>query len=186
MGASNSIERQIRKSRSSAFAPEKAIKIVTLNTPNLDTFINFHQLILFEIMSNLPLETIQNLLIVVKENIHVTNTLMLVINSYMNNYINQFNLSDTRYCLTKSHINRPLEKKIEIELIREHLLNYFDKPWYSTIDLKNMLMYLEINPSKEQQIQISHILLAYYLIPIDSNIHSDILPRFYFTKNKFY
>ena len=148
-----------------------------------DTFTNFHQLILWEIAANLPLETIQNLLIALKGNKHITDTLMPIINSYMNRYITRFNIDGSRYCLSKSSINRPLEKKEEIDFVRAQLVHSYNERWDAHTEILCMLNYLKHTPSsKEEQMQISHILLSFYWVAIYPNIYSEALPQFTFKK----
>ena len=147
------------------------------------TFTNFHQLILWEIASNLPLATIQNLLIALKGNQHITDTLMPIINSYMNRYITRFNIHGSRYCLSKSSINRPLEKKEEIDFVRAQLVHSYNERWDAHTEILCMLNYLEHTPSsKEEQMQISHILLSFYWVAIYPNTYSEALPQFTFKK----
>lgn len=154
-----------------------------MTTTLFNTFTNFHQLIILEIAANLPLETIQNLLIVVKGNQPLADTLMLVINSYMNRYITRFNIDGSRYCLSKSSINRPLENKEEIDFVRAQLVHSYNERWDAHTEILCMLNYLENNPSsKEEQLQISHILLSFYWVAIYPNTYSEALPKFTFNK----
>lgn len=154
----------------------------TSTTTLFNTFTNFHQLIIWEIAANLPLETIQNLLLAVKGNQRITDTLMSVINSYMNKYITRFNIDGSRYCLTKSSINRPLEKKEEIDFVRAYLVQIYNERWDAHTEILCMLNYLENNPTKEEQMQISHILLSFYWVGIYPNTYHEDLPKFTFNK----
>ena len=155
-------------------------------TTLLDTFAQFHQLIIWEIASHLPLAELQNLLKVAKKHKHLKDALMLVINSQINPIIDQMNVNDTQYCLTRCRISRPLAKKDEIDFIRTNLCNYFnsyDKRVYTTENIMAMLDYIENEPTKEEQMRASHVILAYYYIAVDSKGNA-ILPEFYRGYNK--
>lgn len=155
---------------------------VVVTNPLMATFANFHQLILWEIASFLPIETLHNLLKAFKGHKQIKDILMLVINSHMIPIITQMNLVGTRYCLTRFRITRPLVKQNEIDLVRTNLREYFstyDKRCYSDKKIMDMLDYLEIDPPKEEQMRASHVLLGYYYIAFDSK-DNDILPRFDF------
>ena len=146
------------------------------------TFTNFHQLIIWEIASNLPLATIQNLLIAVKGNLHITDTLMLMINSYMNRCITKYNMAGTRFCLSKSVINRPLETKKEIEFVCTEITKLYNQQWEGSKEILSMLNYLENNPTREEQMQISHILISVYIVGFYPKIISDDLPQITFNR----
>ena len=146
------------------------------------TFTNFHQLILWEIAANLPLATIQNLLIAVKGNKHITNTLMPIVNSYMNRCITKYNMAGTRFCLSKSVINRPLETKKEIEFVCAEITKLYNQKWEGSKEILCMLNYLENNPTREEQMQISHILISVYIVGFYPKIISDDLPQITFNR----
>jgi hypothetical protein len=155
---------------------------VVVTNALMATFANFHQLILWEIASFLPIETLHNLLKAFKGHKQFKDILMLVINSHMIPIITKLNLVDTRYCLTRFRITRPLLAQNEIDLVRTNLREYFstfDKTCYSDKKIMDMLDYLEIDPPKEEQMRASHVLLGYYCIAFGSK-DNDILPRFDF------
>lgn len=166
------------------FRRRKAIATITENAvdlPLLDTFAQFHQLIIWEIASHLPLTELQNLLKVAKQHKRLKDILMLVINPRINPIIDEMNLKGTNYCLTRCRLSRPLVKKEEIDFIRTELCSHFatyDKTCYSDAKIIHMLDYIDNEPTKEEQIRATLVLLSIYYVAIDRS-GNPLLPKLY-------
>jgi len=110
--------------------------------------------VLWEIANELPIDILQNLITVIRQNKHLNLTLMIVLHSKMNSV-----LKDVlpRIYHTVHNRNRPLQYLSDINLSRAfilyHLKNYDD--------IINLLQYIELDSTNEEYTAIMYINLYY-------------------------